>query len=175
MLCLPVAAGADVVHQWVDADGVTHFSDQLPATADVVVETSEFPNEYPQIADVSSDYYSIANQWQRMKQEREDEEKLKIERAKARAALQQAQQPPPPAQSEHYLPRTYPIIYPVGSRGRGFHGAALGLHHGDEFGQGHRQVRHRKVHHVAHGGNIRSARSHRGSSFARIGVSIGFR
>lgn len=73
-------AQAAVIHKWVDADGVTHYSDAPPAASATAVEQIELAAPPARGPNYSQDaYYSIANQWRRMHRER-------IELEKARAA-----------------------------------------------------------------------------------------
>jgi len=88
-VALPVGAAA--VHKWVDADGVTHYSDKPPDSVETtLIELSEplavkTASEDGRPAD---DYYSISNQWQRMNQERLERDRLNLERERIRAARQ---------------------------------------------------------------------------------------
>lgn len=70
---------AEVVHKWVDADGVTHYSDEPPPATVTGLEQIELPATPPRAADENADrYYSISSQWQRMRRER-----IELERARA--------------------------------------------------------------------------------------------
>ena len=74
-------AQASVIHKWVDADGVTHYSDE-PPTGDVTgLEQIDLPTPAIAAHRRASDYYSIANQWRRMHRER-----IELERARAARA-----------------------------------------------------------------------------------------
>ena len=72
VLCsMPFCTSAAAIHSWIDADGITHFSD-TPLPADVTDATTVELNEhYPPLLDAETYYYSIANQWQRMHEERD--------------------------------------------------------------------------------------------------------
>lgn len=92
-LCLIVAAlssrvaAEDTVFTWVDGDGVTHFSDAPPGKTSATpgdVETMAMPGGFPDTADAGEYYYSIANQWQRLQEERSEREKLALERERLR-------------------------------------------------------------------------------------------
>lgn len=88
MSCSLLPAQAAVVHKWVDADGVTHYSDQAPepsTTQVTMIEVAETRS-----VKGNNDFYSIVNQWQRMHKERIEYEKLKLEQAKQKAAQQSA-------------------------------------------------------------------------------------
>ncbi len=68
---------ASTVHKWVDADGVTHYSDKQPPVTVTAVERIDLPAASARAADHGDDYYSIANQWRRMYRER-----IELERAR---------------------------------------------------------------------------------------------
>ncbi len=74
-------AQASVVHKWIDADGVTHYSDEPPAASVTDLEQIELPTPPARAPGEPEDaYYSIANQWQRMHRERIELEKARAER-----------------------------------------------------------------------------------------------
>lgn len=88
-----VYAGA--VHKWVDAQGVTHYSDQLPENISHPVKQIDVTNTYsntansnPDSSNYQQDYYSVTNQWARMREERLERKQLQLERAKQKAAQQ---------------------------------------------------------------------------------------
>ena len=85
-LLSPAAAG-DVVYRWVDEGGVTHFSDSPPAAQNTPqggVESLSLPDNFPVAANPTGDYYSIINQWKRMREERNEQEKLALEQERLR-------------------------------------------------------------------------------------------
>ncbi|TNF89351.1 MAG: DUF4124 domain-containing protein [Gammaproteobacteria bacterium] len=86
--CLSLPAVAGVVHKWVDANGVTHYSDAPPPKAETAVTQIEVEARSP--VDNKGDYYSITNQWARMNRERIEREKIKLEQARLKAAQQPA-------------------------------------------------------------------------------------
>lgn len=88
--CLPVTAG--VVHKWIDADGVTHYSDTPPEIETVAATRIELPETVIHSKAGASGYYSIANQWQRLHRERLERDKLALEQARQKA-IQSAQTP----------------------------------------------------------------------------------
>jgi len=90
MGCASVSAHADVVHKWVDSDGITHYSDEAPASSAIPVSMIEMGAADREKADVEADYYSIANQWQRLREERIEREKLKLELARIKSVQQPA-------------------------------------------------------------------------------------
>jgi len=79
-------AYAEVVHKWVDTDGITHYSAEAPSSSMTPVVQIDLPASYRITVDAESDYYSIANQWQRLHNERIERDKLKLQLAKAKAA-----------------------------------------------------------------------------------------
>jgi hypothetical protein len=87
ILPLSLAAADDLAYKWVDADGVTNFSDTPPVSVNNVVEEVEpiaLPGGYKIVNDPAGDYYSIDNQWKRLNAERLEREKLAMEREWAR-------------------------------------------------------------------------------------------
>jgi hypothetical protein len=79
---------AGPVYQWIDAQGVTHFSEVLPATAGPEVSRIEFAPLPPPAA--GDDYYSVINQAMRMEQRRLEAEAAKTQRLRAQAAADRA-------------------------------------------------------------------------------------
>lgn len=79
-------AYAEVVHKWVGTDGITHYSAEAPSSSMTPVVQINLPASYRITVDVESDYYSIANQWQRLHNERIERDKLKLQLANAKAA-----------------------------------------------------------------------------------------
>jgi len=88
--CAFLPASAAVVNKWVDADGVTHYSDEAPDPATTQVIKIDVPDTNSAKSSVENNYYSIKNQWQRLHKERIEHEKLKLEKAKQEAAQQPA-------------------------------------------------------------------------------------
>ena len=78
---------ADTVHKWVDVNGVTHYSDELPSNEINTVTQINLPVYSTSNSNVEDDYYSIANQWMRVHEQRLALEKIKLEKAKQKAAL----------------------------------------------------------------------------------------
>ena len=81
---LPVYAG--VVHKWVDAKGITHYSDEAPVAGSSEMTQIELPPTTPATAAAQGDYYSIANQWERTLKERLKRAELKLEHDRLKAA-----------------------------------------------------------------------------------------
>ena len=97
---LPPTA-ATVVHKWVDANGITHYSDTPPEITPVQLTQIEVPDVVVTADKTTSDYYSIANQWQRLHRERLERDRLALERAKQEVARQ------PPEPEVVYVERPY--------------------------------------------------------------------
>ncbi len=84
MILLPAYAG--VVHKWVDEKGITHYSDEAPVANTSEMMQIESPANTQATAGTQGDYYSIANQWERMHRERLERTKLKLEKDRLKAA-----------------------------------------------------------------------------------------
>jgi len=89
LLLVSAPAFAGSVHKWVDAQGVTHYSDQLPEDFEntnkpIAVTQVDVSNDYQSSVD-EDDYYSVTNQWARMREERIARKQLQIEKAKQKA------------------------------------------------------------------------------------------
>jgi len=78
----PLAAGAVTIHTWVDEAGVRHYADAPPAASSE--DSQAFEIETGPAADAEADYYSIANQWERLRAEREADEAQRLERERLR-------------------------------------------------------------------------------------------
>ncbi len=83
---------AALVHKWVDADGITHYSDEAPDPSATKVTVMNVDEASGVNANTESDYYSIKNQWQRLHKERLEYEKIRLEKAR-QLAVQQASNP----------------------------------------------------------------------------------
>ncbi|MEJ2114583.1 MAG: DUF4124 domain-containing protein [Gammaproteobacteria bacterium] len=90
LVALLMPVHADSVHKWIDAQGITHYSDQLPVNNSSIAKPIEATR-----VDVSStyhnsskqnEYYSVTNQWARMREERIARKQLQLEKAKLKAA-----------------------------------------------------------------------------------------
>ena len=90
LLGLMLPAQAAVVHKWIDADGVTHYSDKAPGSSAAQVSVIDIPEPNLVRTDVDTNYYSIRNQWRRLYQERLDKQKLELEKARHKAASEAA-------------------------------------------------------------------------------------
>lgn len=86
--CLVTPVTAAVAHKWVDANGLTHYSDAAPGVDSGLVTQIDLPaNSASNKA--ADDYYSITRQWQRLHQERIELEKLALEKARQQASVLQ--------------------------------------------------------------------------------------
>jgi len=83
-----LSAYAANVYKWVDAKGITHYSDEEPAPSTTQVTLIDVPATQSVTVNAENDYYSIANQWMRLHEELIKQEKIKLEKAKQKAALQ---------------------------------------------------------------------------------------
>ena len=83
-------AQAAVVHKWIDADGVTHYSDTAPESSTTQVSVIDIPERDLVRTDVDANFYSIRNQWQRLYKERLQKQKLELEKARQKAASEAA-------------------------------------------------------------------------------------
>jgi hypothetical protein len=88
-------AVAVTVHTWLDSDGVRHFADSAPPEAESDASLIEFEDAPVPAADSTGDYYSIANQWARLREERDidraqalDRERLRNEQRDRRAVAE---------------------------------------------------------------------------------------
>ena len=144
VLCSQVSAVT--VHTWRDSSGVTHFSDE-PSPQGQASSTLEFEGLNKAITAEEDDFYSIANQWKRMKAERDAASSRKLEKQKLKAAereriaaieLQASRQAE--SRSESYVP-TFPIY---GSYGANFRAGRGGNHYqpGNGLPSFGRQARH---------------------------------
>jgi len=106
LLLVSTLTSAVTVHTWVDADGVRHFADAPPAGA-AAASASEITLDVGEgLAPGDADYYSISNQWQRLRAERDAQNAIDLERRRIDAA--QAEEAPPPLAED--VPRS--VFYP---------------------------------------------------------------
>lgn len=78
---------AEGVHKWVDASGVTNYSDAAPNSSATKVTIIKVSTTYAVTSDAEQNYYSIMNQWMRLHKERVERDRIKLEKAKQKAAL----------------------------------------------------------------------------------------
>jgi hypothetical protein len=125
-------AQADAIHKWVDARGVTHYSDRPPATA--AIQTTQLDIDTGRDSAASStgnpdDYYSIANQWQRMSQEGLQRRQFELQRAAISASIENRKKPAPvEAESKRYVGIYYQRRYHRRGYRHGHHGTRPGQH-----------------------------------------------
>lgn len=108
--CVLLPAHATVVHKWIDADGVTHYSDEAPGPAVTDVSMINVPVGNSDKTDAKNDYYSIKNQWQRVYKERLERQKLELERKRQKAALQSTT--PQVVYINESSDKRYAVVYP---------------------------------------------------------------
>lgn len=91
LLLLPLSpATGGEIFTWVDASGITHFSEQPPENAPGEVFRLELPPAPPFRPYPADDYYSVINQAARMETRRLQNEKLRAERLQAEAEARRA-------------------------------------------------------------------------------------
>lgn len=108
-------AHAEPIYSWVDADGITHFS-ELPPPGPYEAMQLDLP-PYPAASPPDDEYFSVINQAARMQAQRLERERLEAQRrqaeaearrayAQALAAREAAASPaqPPPASGYLYVP-----------------------------------------------------------------------
>ena len=79
-----IDANAAAIHKWVDDKGITHYSDAAPSspvTSATRLEISTGNTTKTALSTASDQYYSIANQWQRLQRERLQQQQLELQRA----------------------------------------------------------------------------------------------
>ncbi len=85
-MILPIvfSAQASSVHKWVDKQGITHYSDTIPDVEFEQMTVIKIVSKN-NTANPEKDYYSIANQWKRLFEERIEREKIKLKKAEQKA------------------------------------------------------------------------------------------
>jgi len=162
VVTLPVYASA--VHKWVDEQGITHYSDQLPENISNSVKQIDVSNTYrnSDSSDYQKDYYSVTNQWARMREERLERKQLQLEKAKLKAAQRSVEpQVVYVNQSDEYLsrPEYYPVYY-RGYRHKYKHYNKHGGYAGKKLDGGH--SKHASGHHHKRLNKNNSYRKHQG-------------
>lgn len=191
-LCLGIsvfgstAGYAVTVHTWKDAQGVTHFSDEPGpvGTPSNEIVLDKIAGQSVQ----ADDYYSIANQWQRLKSEKDLAAKNRLEKqqlAAAERARKAEFERQSAAQQLDYAP-TYPVfgrglVYHGGGYHRGYGLPSFGLHGADRH---HRVQRHPNYHSPFHDrvqpqsirpkSTSRNQNSYRGRGASRGGFFVQF-
>jgi hypothetical protein len=79
------------VYKWVDADGVTHYSESRPASPGTTHGTVELEPVPPPASDLEADYYSVINQARRMQEERLERERVRASMMRAEAEARRAE------------------------------------------------------------------------------------
>lgn len=79
------SATAGVAHKWVDADGITHYSDAPPAIETSPVTLIELAVSDTPANDPAAAYYSIRNQWLRIQEERLARERIRLEQIRLKS------------------------------------------------------------------------------------------
>ena len=130
-LLLP--AHAVGVHKWVDTKGVTHYSDEAPESSTTQVTLIEVLENYSVSVDAENDYYSIAHQWMRMHEESIEQEKIKLEKAKQKAAQKSSQ--PEIVTVIDSGEKRYVVALPGFSHGK--HGHRRGFHEKSKYYAGY--------------------------------------
>lgn len=105
-LALIAVSQAVTVHTWIDSDGVRHFADKPPTDQSASSEISVA--EGAPVAGAAADYYSIGNQWQRLRAEREAQAATELERERLELERGEQAAAPPPA----YTPTRSPLYRP---------------------------------------------------------------
>jgi hypothetical protein len=96
MVCialLPFSVVHADIFKWVDAEGVTHFSDARPAvgTTPIVAEPVNIRQDYTE-SNPAEDYYSIVNQSKRMQAQRAEKDALALQKEQLRIDWYRAKQ-----------------------------------------------------------------------------------
>ncbi|MCZ6665321.1 MAG: DUF4124 domain-containing protein [Gammaproteobacteria bacterium] len=122
-------AEAITVHTWIDDEGVRHYAD-APPTATVADSEQIVINEVPADGvDAKDDYYSIVNQWQRVRDERRESDALRLEHERLKfesRALADTRTDEPPAYHRSY--GIYPYGFPYAPDRNFQHPGPHGLH-----------------------------------------------
>lgn len=113
-LLSPVSAVfAAEIHKWVDQDGITHYSEILPADDEIITEKLELPDSYSTEPQASEDgYYSVFNQASRLEASRlaREEERRKDRQQDLQELALEAQQTPEVVDTRQD-DRYYPVFF----------------------------------------------------------------
>jgi len=129
LLTTGLVGGADAatIYKWVDQNGATHYSDHapdLPVNAVTRIDIDEQGRAVDPLKNTSENFYSIANQWQRVNQERLQRQQLELQRAAARAATRVET----PTVRHEYDPRAGRVVVVDSRRAYRRHGYKHGRH-----------------------------------------------
>jgi len=93
---------AATIHKWVDEKGITRYSDQAPGPATRVTRIEVDTRGYASSSALreSDRFYSIANQWERINQERLQRQQLALQQAALKINTQAYTRPPRHAYDE---------------------------------------------------------------------------
>ena len=103
-----ISAAAQQIYHWVDADGVSHYSQSPPPTESDSVETMQVDGSQPPSYDPNEDRYDVAGQQAAM-------QAMRDEMAENRKSKQK--QPSSPENTVIYYPReedNNQVLYPPG-------------------------------------------------------------
>ena len=109
-----IDANAAAIHKWVDDKGVTHYSDAAPSspvTSVTQLEISTGNITRTSLSTTSDQYYSIANQWQRLQRERLQQQQLELQRAAIN--VNRSVEPTPAEDSDEPHTARYLVAYPA--------------------------------------------------------------
>jgi hypothetical protein len=86
---------AATIHKWVDEKGITHYSDQAPGPATSVTHFEVNTRGYASSSALrdSDRFYSIANQWKRINQERLQRQQFALQQAALKVNTQASTRP----------------------------------------------------------------------------------
>lgn len=137
--CFSSGIFALTVHTWLDAEGIRHYADAPPAAAVAESERIELADPLQGDEDAAADYYSISNQWARLRDERDASDARALERKKLlveQRQLQSESRSPPQDAYRNGGYRGYAPYYPgqYGGYGQGGYGQGFGARSG---GGGH--------------------------------------
>ena len=110
LILFAVETQAQQLYKWVDAQGVTHYSETLPSQH-IEHVAFEFTENY-QVPNTQDDYYSIQNQLKRLQERRAQQHAEKQQAMKEKAAKQQTPEivyvQTHEPERRYYLPAYYP-------------------------------------------------------------------
>jgi hypothetical protein len=135
--CFSSSLFAFTVHTWLDAEGIRHYADAPPAESVAQSERIEFADTPPGDDDTAADYYSISNQWARLRDERDASDARALERKKLLVEQRKLQSESAPRREDDAYRnggyRGYAPYYrgQYGSYGQGFGARSGGGGHAD--------------------------------------------
>ena len=132
--CFSSGLFAFTVHTWLDAEGIRHYADAPPDASVGQSERIEFADTPPGDDDAAADYYSISNQWARLRDERDASDARALERKKLLLEQRQLQSQSAPPPEDVYRSGGYRGYAPYYPGQYGGYGQGFGAHSG---GGGH--------------------------------------